>query len=159
MTAFHSTLKRARLHPLRLRVFISDLNIDATRSFVASLNENGEVAKCAEVSVDDWQQQVAGFQEAIAAFGRIDYVFPIAGIGERGWIKKGASADHSTFSEPDLRTLDVDLKGFLYTVSLAVQQFRRQEVDEFGFRGKSACHIFRRNSSISLMEFSDICPL
>jgi NAD(P)-dependent dehydrogenase (short-subunit alcohol dehydrogenase family) len=40
------------------------------------------------------------------------------------------------FKEPDLSTVDVDLKGVMYTVGLAVQQFRRQEKNAQGFRGK-----------------------
>lgn len=42
------------------------------------------------------------------------------------------------FAEPDLTVLDVDLKGPMYTVALAVQQFRRQERDEGGWKGKIA---------------------
>ena len=38
--------------------------------------------------------------------------------------------------EPNLQTLEVDLTGVLYTVALAVQQFRRQAPDADSFRGK-----------------------
>jgi NAD(P)-dependent dehydrogenase (short-subunit alcohol dehydrogenase family) len=43
--------------------------------------------------------------------------------------------------------LDADLKGVLYTVALAVQHFRRQDVADYGFRGKimgvsSVCGIY-----------------
>lgn len=43
------------------------------------------------------------------------------------------------FKEPDLSVVDVDLKGVMFTVGLAVQQFRRQEKDANGFRGKIGC--------------------
>lgn len=45
----------------------------------------------------------------------------------------------SGFVKPDLTVLDADLTGVLYTVALALQQFRRQEPAENGFRGKIAC--------------------
>ena len=35
------------------------------------------------------------------------------------------------------QVIDVDLTGVLNTISLAIQHFRRQEVRETGFRGKS----------------------
>lgn len=82
---------------------------------------------------------MSAFQRAVATFKRIDYVFPIAGIGEKRWLpptNENGSAE-AEFVEPHLSVLDVDLKGVLYTVALAVQQFKRQEVDRLGFRGKS----------------------
>jgi hypothetical protein len=48
--------------------------------------------------------------------------------------------------------LDIDLTGTLWTVALAIQQFRRQEVNDWGFRGKGKCHIcYLRDSSKSLV--------
>lgn len=44
----------------------------------------------------------------------------------------------SGFEKPDLTVIDLDLTGVMYTVSLAVQQFRRQEPKN-GFRGKIGC--------------------
>lgn len=35
--------------------------------------------------------------------------------------------------------LDVDLTGVLYTIGIAIQQFRRQDVGPNGFRGKIGC--------------------
>lgn len=71
----------------------------------------------------------------MADFGRIDYVYPIAGIGERVSIANKPSS--TGFEMPDLTVLDVDLTGVLYTISLAVQQFRRQEPGKNGLRGQS----------------------
>ena len=45
------------------------------------------------------------------------------------------------FVKPMLSVIDVDLTGVVYTVSLAVQQMRRQEKDANGFRGKSELRI------------------
>lgn len=39
-------------------------------------------------------------------------------------------------SPPDLSVIDVNVKGVLYTVYLALAYFRRQESDKDGWRGK-----------------------
>lgn len=90
-----------------------------------------------------WDSQVAAFRRAIywraSDGGRIDFVAPIAGIGERKWIPspKVSSAENTQdFTKPDLTTLDVDLTGVLYTVALAVQHFRRQTRTEEGILGR-----------------------
>ena len=83
---------------------------------------------------------MAAFQKVLKEFGRIDYVFAVAGIGERKWIPNDPHA--VDFAKPDLSVLDVDLNGVLYTAALAIQQMRRQEKDEHGFRGKSELATF-----------------
>jgi NAD(P)-dependent dehydrogenase (short-subunit alcohol dehydrogenase family) len=97
----------------------------------------GKGAIAVQVNASDWDSQLAGFQKAVDAFGRIDYVFPIAGIGERKAIKNDPSA--TSFEKPDLSVIDVDLTGVLYTAFLAIQQMRRQDKDSQGYRGKSKC--------------------
>jgi hypothetical protein len=79
---------------------------------------------------------VKGFEAAISEFGRIDYVYPIAGIGERPWTPHH-TGPKDAFVKPDLCVADVDMRAVLYSCSLALQQFRRQEPDKDGFRGKS----------------------
>lgn len=93
------------------------------------------MAACAQMDAIDWNSQAKVFGQAVADYRRIDYVYPIAGIGERQWMPNDPSA--SGFVQPDLTVLDIDVTGVLYTVSLAVQQFRKQEPDKNGFRGKS----------------------
>lgn len=90
-----------------------------------------------------WDAQVAAFQEAInwqaSDGGRIDFVAPIAGIGERQWVpfsEVTTASDASDFTKPDLSIVDVDLTGVLYTVALAVQHFRRQQRREDGLLGR-----------------------
>ena len=62
-------------------------------------------------------------------------MFPIAGIGERKAIKNDPKA--SDWQKPDLTVIDVDLNGVLNTAFLAIQQMRRQDKDETGYRGRS----------------------
>ena len=117
------------------KVMIADMNKDAAQAFADELNKMGQVAWVAQVNVMDWDQQVKAFESAVKEFGRVDYVYPIAGIGERAWTPPNKNS--SGFTKPDLSVIEADLIGVLYTVSLAVQQFRRQEKDSNGFRGKS----------------------
>lgn len=90
-----------------------------------------------------WDSQVAAFRRAVywrsSGGGRIDFVAPIAGIGERQWLpfpEDSAAAKAQDFTKPDLTILDVDLTGVLYTVALAVQHFRRQTHAEGGLLGR-----------------------
>ncbi|KAL3954163.1 hypothetical protein ACCO45_012119 [Purpureocillium lilacinum] len=91
----------------------------------------------AVVDVTVWESQVAAFQRAVDLLGRIDYVFPFAGIGENDWSpSKDDSGEPQDFKKPNLSVVDINLTGVLYTVSIAVQHFRRQQLDCNGFRGK-----------------------
>jgi NADP-dependent 3-hydroxy acid dehydrogenase YdfG len=117
------------------RVFLADRDIEGASSFASSLNTKEKVAHAHQVEVTSWDQQAAAFSAAVKEFGRIDYVYPIAGIGERVWTPNRPDKKEG-FKKPDLTVLDVDVTGVLYTVSLALQQFRRQDVVG-GFRGKS----------------------
>jgi len=120
-----------------IKVFIADRDLEGAQKLVEELNRDSQVARCAHVDVVNWNSQAKAFSQAVADFGRIDYVYPIAGIGERIWIPNDPAA--TGFEMPDLSVLDIDLTGVLYTVGLAVQQFRRQEPGENGFRGKIGC--------------------
>jgi NAD(P)-dependent dehydrogenase (short-subunit alcohol dehydrogenase family) len=125
-------------HP-RAKVFIADRDLPAAESFAASINKDSQspVAYTHAVNVTCWEEQVTAFTAAVKQLNRIDYVYPIAGIGERMWTANRPKA--TGFEKPDLSVLDVDVTGVLYTVSLALQQMRRQEKDGNGFRGKSEC--------------------
>ncbi|KAK3706310.1 hypothetical protein LTR37_012825 [Vermiconidia calcicola] len=121
-----------------IKVVIADQNFEGAEKLVDSLKSAGHDASCLQCNVNDWESQLTAFEHAIDILGgRIDYVFPIAGIGERKAIQNDPKA--TKFEKPDLTVIDVDLNGVLYTAFLAVQQMRRQGKDEGGFRGKSEC--------------------
>lgn len=111
------------------------MNLDGAEAVVKKLKDGGKEAIAVQVNVADWDSQVAAFEKAVKEFGRIDYVFPIAGIGERKVIKNDPTA--TEFEKPDLACIDVDLTGLLYTAYIAIQQFRRQDKGADGYRGKS----------------------
>ena len=134
----------ALTHTVSIKVCIADLNLSGAQSLASSLNSSGsEVATAVEIDVTSWESQAAAFSRAVSNLKRIDYVFAIAGIGERRFIPNDPDPTKTEFTKPDLKVLDADLNGVLYTIALAIQQFRRQEVGPDGFRGKSQYfHIF-----------------
>lgn len=115
-------------------VCISDRNIALAKQFVASYNASfgSTTFHYTECDTSSWDSQVTAFQTALEVLGgRIDFVAPIAGIGEKKWLptfeEMGKAGSGDTFVKPDLSVIDVDLTGVLYTIALAVQQLRRQE--------------------------------
>lgn len=124
-----------------VKVFIADR--DETNGQKVAQEVGGQFAK---VDLADWKSQVKAFTQAVAALGgRIDLVYGIGGIGERRWLPKNTTSTGATgssgaameFEMPDLSVLDIDLTGVLYTSALAIQQARRQDVGENGYRCKS----------------------
>ncbi|KAH7095596.1 hypothetical protein FB567DRAFT_556740 [Paraphoma chrysanthemicola] len=132
-------------------VFISDLNENAARQFSNEYNTTHDSTSLsyAECDTASWESQVSAYQKALVALGgRIDLVAPVAGIGEKKWLISRADskgqAQGSEFVKPDLAVVDIDLTGVLYTLALAIQQFRRQDPIPWStsngdrFRGKIA---------------------
>lgn len=115
------------------KVAIADLNYTHAKDVATAL---GPQVSAYEVNAASWDSQTKAFQQALEDLGgRIDFVCPIAGIGERRSIPNDPT--NNGFVKPDLACLDVDLYGVTYTISLAVQQMRRQKRDEKGIRGKN----------------------
>lgn len=115
-----------------IKVFIADRDILGAQETAKELG-----AEATAVDVSDWDSQKAAFKQALEKFGRIDYVLPIAGVGENRWTPTVAETEASNeFGRPNLSVIDINVTGILYTVSLAVQQFRRQTPNVHGFRGK-----------------------
>lgn len=119
-----------------IKVFIADRDILGAQDTAKELG-----AETAAVDVADWDSQKTAFKQAVEKFGRIDYVLPIAGVGENRWTPTAAETLSSDeFGKPNLAVIDINVSGMLYTVSLAVQQFRRQSLNAHGFRGKGIYH-------------------
>ncbi|PNS20665.1 3-oxoacyl [Sphaceloma murrayae] len=137
----------------RIKTVVADINLTAAQAYVEALNEkhSGSAASGAstqvitsavQVDITRWDSQVKAFEASLAFLGgQIDYVFAIAGIGERAWLPKLgdlALQSNGNFVKPDLSVIDANLVGTLHTVSLAVQQMQRQEPDAGAFRGRIA---------------------
>jgi NAD(P)-dependent dehydrogenase (short-subunit alcohol dehydrogenase family) len=139
-----------------VNLYIADRNLEGVQKASKHLIETyGIRCNGLEVDVASWEQQADAFREATKQ-GRVNYVFPIAGIGEKTWVKNDPRSKEGDYEEPNLvvcglvlhgyaesgslcgsQVIDVDLKGVLYTTSLAIQHFRRQQPDSNGIRGKS----------------------
>jgi len=118
-----------------IKVFIADRDQENGQKVAQEIG--GDFS---HVDLADWNSQVKAFTQAVSAFGRLDYVYGIGGIGERRWLPNNSTSNSGLeFERPDLTVLDVDLTGVLYTSALAVQQARRQDVGQHGFRCKSEC--------------------
>ncbi|RHZ44197.1 putative short chain dehydrogenase/reductase [Aspergillus thermomutatus] len=70
-----------------------------------------------QCDVSAWESQAAAFDKAYAEQGHIDIVFANAGITQKGDLL--ANIHDAKPSKPELRTLDVNLIGVIYTVKLA----------------------------------------
>ncbi|KAF5599670.1 15-hydroxyprostaglandin dehydrogenase [Fusarium pseudoanthophilum] len=128
-----------------MKVVVADRNLQGAEEACKEFNTKGQAAWAVQADVGDWESQREAFEIAVERLGRVDYVFPIAGITERPWNAKQPSV--SGFVKPNLAVLDVNATGALYTCSLAIQQFRNQEPGKYGFRGKivvvsSACGFY-----------------
>ncbi|PSK46302.1 hypothetical protein B9Z65_5270 [Elsinoe australis] len=137
-----------------IKTVVADINFPAAETFAKSLNHvhaqwwslppesEDIIATAVQVDITSWDSQVDAFKAMLQSVdGRVDYVFAIAGIGERSWLPPFDPAtprSEGDFVKPDLSVLDADLNGTLNTVALAVQQMRRQEASDDGFRGKIA---------------------
>lgn len=110
-------------------------DLDKNETLLRQLNESKPgSAFYFKVDVRDWDQQVELFKFAIEKLKRIDYVFANAGIRETPFLEY-TSPKQVKFVKPDLKAIEVNLVGALYTSNLAAQIFRTQRVVD-GFRGK-----------------------
>ncbi|KAJ3755816.1 NAD-P-binding protein [Lentinula raphanica] len=118
-----------------IMVDINDCEDEATK-----LNsQNGKIVAIArKADTTSWEQQYLAYEAGKVTFGRIDYFFANAGIAEHPWLPyfNPATTCGRAITKPDTTTLDINLKGQLYTAALALQVFERQAFNEHGFRGK-----------------------
>ncbi|KAL1999937.1 hypothetical protein VTN02DRAFT_3793 [Thermoascus thermophilus] len=81
--------------------------------------------------VSSWESQAAAFEEVHAEQGRIDVVFANAGITEKGTLLVSSQEEQGKGKgkpvKPDLRTLDVNLVGVIYSVKLAIHYISKNE--------------------------------
>jgi len=137
-------------------VFVADLDLTGVKDLASTYNTPSTTrVHFSGMDVTSWASQLAAFKQALQALGgRIDFVAPVAGIGETKVLpfpEETAISSPDDFAEPDLKTLHVDLTGVVYTIALAIQQFRRQERDAQGRRGKlglvaSVCGLYQSPS-------------
>ena len=106
-------------------VIIGDINVEKGDQVVREArkrtgNENLHFFHC---DVTDWQSQVSFFKNAVkvSPHGGLDMVVANAGIADpKEAIEQPQGIDAAEPSPPNLKVLDVNLKGVLYTAHLAL---------------------------------------
>jgi NAD(P)-dependent dehydrogenase (short-subunit alcohol dehydrogenase family) len=97
-------------------------------------SEKGEVlagelsgVKFFRCDVSKWEDQARLFREAVelSPTGRLSYVVANAGISRQDQVFVHPELDQEP-TKPDLKTIDVNIKGTLYTTKLAMYYFMKQ---------------------------------
>lgn len=88
-------------------------------------------AKC---DVTSWEDQVALFEAGAKAFGSIDVVLPNAGVSEIGRFDPRLDGDATKLTKPNMKTIDIDLIGVLYTTRIALWYFINDKRADPGLR-------------------------
>ncbi|KAJ5624481.1 hypothetical protein N7510_000790 [Penicillium lagena] len=80
-----------------------------------------------KVDVSEWESVRNLFIQAHACFNRIDHVFVNAGVGTTTNFLDETLDESGQLAAPDMRTMNVNLTGAIYTLRLAVHFFRKEE--------------------------------
>ncbi|KAJ6572151.1 hypothetical protein B0H19DRAFT_1023791 [Mycena capillaripes] len=107
------------------KIVIGDISSDAASKAVQEIRDLGGSAVYVRCNVLDWDNQVALFDQAVAHFGSVDIVVPVAGMTEYGSACSGI-LDYKDGKPlpPDKKTLEVNLLGALHTVHLGLNYLR-----------------------------------
>lgn len=112
-----------RWSALGASIVIADVNVSKAEKLVAEIRQSSETVNVYFIKCDvrDWDQQKAMFDEAIrlSPHGGIDVVVANAGVAGADSLVT-PFADGPQPKKPDLRIVDVNLYGALYTAYLAL---------------------------------------
>ncbi|KAF5355507.1 hypothetical protein D9758_006411 [Tetrapyrgos nigripes] len=102
------------------KIIIGDLDISGAEKTAKEVQViSGKKAFVRKCDVTNWEDLVALFDFAIEKFGCVDIVVANAGISEVGRFLNVGLDTHGKPSKPNLKTLEVNLVGAMYTVHLA----------------------------------------
>ncbi|KAL5314362.1 hypothetical protein ACEPPN_018788 [Leptodophora sp. 'Broadleaf-Isolate-01'] len=104
-----------------VNVCIGDMDVTGGTKLASEIGH----AKFVKCDVSKWEDQVELFKTAATFTGKIDYVVANAGICPQDEIFSFAG-DENEPTEPNLKAIDVNLKGALYTTKLATHYFIKQ---------------------------------
>ncbi|KIY02626.1 uncharacterized protein Z520_01091 [Fonsecaea multimorphosa CBS 102226] len=123
---------------LGANVVIADLSSsrDAAETLIQSLKDPSR-ASFISVNITVWKEISTLFDQTKRQFGQIDIVIANAGIMESRSFYDFETADDGSLREDDdvHRVIDVNLKGTMNTLRLAMFHMRSNPVDRTGFRG------------------------
>lgn len=97
-------------------IAVLDVNLDVGKQVVSSVAEKNPRAKVQfkKCDVSSWKNQAEAFKDVYNEFGRVDIVMANAGISEQGGSAM-ASIEEDEPKEPNLKIMDVDLSGVIYS--------------------------------------------
>ncbi|KAJ3556544.1 hypothetical protein NM688_g1971 [Phlebia brevispora] len=101
------------------KVVISDVNLEEARNVANTINESGQNAIATSCDVTKWEDQVSLFELAEETFGSVDIAIPNAGVVSPGRFIE-LQVQNGKPLPPDMRAINVNLIGVLYTISLAL---------------------------------------
>ena len=115
-------------------VTIGDLDVAGGERLVSEFPDRVHFVEC---NVTNWEHQARLFREAVAMspMKRLDYVVANAGIIKADDVF--AYSDEPT--EPELSTIDINIKGSLYTAKLAMHYFIKQNGQAVSSQQQDSC--------------------
>lgn len=110
------------------KVAAGDINQESLESLAAEFGNTDNLLTL-KVDVTDYEQQYNFFDKTQRKFGRIDVVCANAGINASAQFM---NPDLPANVRPDLKVVDVNFVGVLYSSHLAVRYFRENKVAKDG---------------------------
>lgn len=101
------------------KLVIADRDTKGAEKVVNEIEELGSQAIAHTCDVTSWEQQLKLFQRIIEEHGAVDVVVANAGIVEKGSFAPAEVDANNVPVKPNLLTMDVNIKGVLYTTYLA----------------------------------------
>jgi len=113
------------------QITILDISAAAAETVLLSLRSefpksNFLFKKC---DISNWDEQAAVFKEVYKEVGHIDIVFANAGVSEIGTF---LGKEDGEPEKPNLKTLEIDVIGTLYSIKLAIHYMRKNTGEQKG---------------------------
>jgi NAD(P)-dependent dehydrogenase (short-subunit alcohol dehydrogenase family) len=115
------------LHAAEAHVFFGDVLNEPARTLELDLHSSTATVKFIHCDVTSYADNLALFDAAYQAFGRVDHAISNAGLGEQGNFVSPELTLESVRNEPksSMSVVDVNLKGPLYFARLASVYLRQ----------------------------------
>ncbi|KAL1665067.1 hypothetical protein GGF50DRAFT_126686 [Schizophyllum commune] len=111
------------------KIVIGDRDRTSAQDVANEIVRAGGQAHTVACDVTDYAQQRNVFELAIERFGSVDIVVACAGVSEVGGFERIRMDDKGKPLPPDLKTLDINLSGSLYTAHLAIHYLQLNRRD------------------------------
>jgi NAD(P)-dependent dehydrogenase (short-subunit alcohol dehydrogenase family) len=121
-------------------VVVGDLQLPKTES--SDKSSNAADSKASQIcyqrcDITNWSSLCALFDKAKSTFGRVDFVHANAAINDYGdpFFSLPSASPGGPLTEPDLRTIDINVKGTINTVALAMHHLKQNQKGSDGVAG------------------------